>query len=78
MIIQLILGFIFAGLSFPLLLTERVFPRTPLDEKLEWDNSAYWTHNVLNNFVEHIRADSQYWGKFLSFAIILLVLINLI
>lgn len=69
---QLVLGGIFAGLSFPLILFERLFPYKPSEEALKWDDSRWWTHNVLNTWTEYIRADSQYWGKLLSFLIFLM------
>lgn len=83
---NLLIPFLCSALSFPLMPFERkkknghYGPIPPENEKLvmEIPNDARvggsimaWYHNMKNISTEYIRADCQYWSKFLSFIILI-------
>ena len=60
-----------SGTAFPAMLFERFKPIAPDPSKLEWEDDRTWYHNMKNITTESIRADSQWYSKFLCFVILM-------
>lgn len=71
-------AFICSAVSFPAMLFERPFPVLPSAERLAWEHERTWFHNLKNITTEFLRADSQWWSKFLSFCVLVLIVTTLI
>ena len=66
---RLIISFICAASAFPLMLFERFKPLAPDPMKIAFDTGRSAYHNYKNLWTETLRADCQWWGKFLAFVI---------
>lgn len=71
----LLAGFLLAALSFPLMPMKRWLPRKPSKADLEWDRSRWFTHNLVNEWVEWVDADPQWWAKCLAFLLVVAVIL---
>ena len=59
------------GSAMPKMLFERILPRLPEMEKFTFEmEGRSWYHFGKNIYTELIRADPQWWGKFLFFIIL--------
>lgn len=59
------------GSAFPAMLFERTLPLLPVAERFTKDmEGRSWYHFLKNVWTELIRADAQWWGKFLAFLIL--------
>lgn len=71
------IGFLSAAVAMPAMLFERLLPRWPDMERfyvgIAEDDT--WYHFWKNIWTELIRADPQWWGKFLAFVIIMELLV---
>jgi len=53
------------------MLFERLKPLAPPAHKIAWDATETWYHNYKNLTTETLRADCQWWSKFLAFALVI-------
>ena len=72
---RLLFAFICAATAFPAMLFERFKPFAPDPMRIAFDLGWSWYHNYKNLWTETLRADCQWWGKFLAFVITSLVVI---
>jgi len=67
----LLVAFICSALSFPaMVVTDRALPRPPAPERVQWQEDRSWFHNMKNETTEAVRADAQWWSKFLAFVVV--------
>ncbi len=67
-----------SGIAFPAMLFERVLPLAPPVEKLKWGDDRSAFHNLKNITTEFLRADAQWWSKFMSFCVLVLIVTTFI
>lgn len=76
---KLAFAFLCAATAFPAMLFERATPIWPTCAQIEHDMPplTIWTayHHYKNIWTETLRADCQWWGKFLAFVITSLAVI---
>lgn len=72
------LAMLCSAVSFPAMLFERALPRMPPVERLKWDDDESWFHNLKNISTEFMRADPQWWSKFLCFCILVLICVSIL
>ena len=72
---RLLFAFICAATAFPAMLFERFKPLAPDPMRIAFDLGRSWYYNYKNLWTETLRADCQWWGKFLAFVITSLVVI---
>ena len=56
----------------PVMHRKRWLPIPPSPERIVWEPDRSWYHNMKNEWVEAVRADAQWYGKFLMFVILTL------
>lgn len=69
-----LIAFLCAAVAFPAMIATKKerWPAPPPPEKIAWQHDGTWFHNLKNLWTETIRADCEWWGKFLAFAICVL------
>jgi len=67
---KLIVAFLCAALGFTVQWREQWGPAKPKPERIAWEHDRSWFHNLKNLWTETLRADCEWWGKFLAFVII--------
>lgn len=70
----LIPGIFCSAVGFLKMWKLRWLPHTPAPERVAWQYDGGWFHNLKNLTTEAVRADPQWWGKFLSFVIVTLLI----
>lgn len=69
---KLAFAFLCSASAFPLMLFERVKPYAPGPMRIAFDPGRTFYHNYKNLTTEYVRADAQWWSKFLGFVIVTL------
>jgi hypothetical protein len=69
---RLVVAFLCAAIAFPAMLFERTLPLGPTPERVAYDGSRSLFHHYKNIWTESLRADEQWWGKLLAFAVVVL------
>ena len=72
---KLAFAFLCAATAFPAMLFERFKPLAPDPMKIAFDPGRSFYHNYKNLWTETLRADYQWWGKFLAFAVVTLAVL---
>jgi hypothetical protein len=72
---NLALAFLCAATAFPAMLFERFKPLAPDPMKIAPDPGRSFYHNYKNLWTETLRADCQWHGKFLAFAVVTLAVL---
>lgn len=52
-------------------------PRPPDQAKLDAEKGS-WFHRKKNLWVDSVRRDAEWWGKFLAFVILLLIIVGFV
>lgn len=73
---KLILAFLCAASAFPAMIAtaKERWPAKPAPERIAWEPDETWYHNMKNEWSEALRADCEWWGKFLAFVIVVLAM----
>lgn len=71
---KLALSFLCASVAFTVQWREQWVPAKPSAYRIAWECDRSWFHNMKNLWTETVRADCEYWGKALSFAVVSLSL----
>jgi hypothetical protein len=71
-------AFLCSASAFPLMLFERVKPYAPDPMRIAFDPGRSAYHNYKNVSTEYVRADSQWWSKFLAFVIVALAIFGVL
>lgn len=69
---RLALAFLCAAAAFLVMPFERALPLSPAPDRVAYDRSRTLFHHYKNIWTESLRADCQWWGKFLAFAVVIL------
>lgn len=72
---RLLFAFLCSASAFPLMLFERLLPNKPDPMRVAPDPGRTFYHNYKNLSTEYVRADAQWWSKFLGFVIVALALL---
>ncbi len=72
---RLIVSLLCAASAFPVMLFERFKPLAPDPMKIAFDPGRSAYHNYKNLWTKTLRADCQWWGKFLAFAVVTLAVL---
>ena len=71
---RLAVSFFCAAAAFAVQWREQWVPAKPSADRIAWEHDRSWFHNMKNLWTETVRADCEYWGKALSFAVVSLSL----
>ena len=71
----MIVSLLCAASAFPVMLFERFKPLAPDPMKIAFDPGRSAYHNYKNLWTETLRADCQWWGKFLAFTVVTLAVL---
>ena len=75
---RLLFAFLCSASAFPAMLFERVKPCAPDPMRIAFDPGRTFYHNYKNLSTEYVRADSQWWSKFLAFVIVALAIVGVL
>lgn len=64
---KLPLAMLCSAVAFPAMLFERFCPISVDPEAVAWQPERSFYHNMKNQTTEAVRADAQWWSKFLCF-----------
>ena len=72
---KLLLAFLCSATAFPAMLFERLTPNKPPPMTVVFNPKKSRYHHYKNIWVESLRSDEQWWGKFLAFTIVALAVL---
>lgn len=68
--LKLFAAFLCCAVSGTVQWREQLVPRRPPPERVVWDPTRSWFHNMKNEWSESLRANCEYWGKHLALVIV--------